>query len=123
MKRPADERAKLLDRLHAESAPEPLIGDRRVVKAIAEDDAAARQCRLDELLDTPCARGEEKKQLGHIANRQSGVAPEHKRADLLAERRASGLARLENREPPLAEIGLQLEEKRGFPWIPRRLRR
>ena len=83
--------------LEAEAAGDALVGDRRVDVAVADHGGAARERRPDQLLDVLGTRGRVERRLGP---RSDVAAVEDEVADLLAERRAAGLAREDDLDRP-----------------------
>lgn len=86
----AQEAMKFKNHLRPKLPPTPLIGLRRVGKAITENDLAGIESRQNDLSDSLCAVG---KHEGHFRQRRKARGPrvEDKRADPVAR---SGAARL-----------------------------
>jgi len=72
-----------------ETAPSPLIGKGGVGEAVADHGGAARQRRLDQLLEVVPSCGEHQQRLGQCVHR----AVQHQLTQCFGQRRAPGLAR------------------------------
>jgi hypothetical protein len=72
-----------------EAAPRALVGEGGVGEAVAQDDIAARERRLDHAHDMVAPRREHQQRLGQRIHR---LAEDH-RAQRFGDRRAAGLAR------------------------------
>ncbi len=93
---------ELRDAVEGESAAGSLVSVSRVGEAIADHPAARLEMRLDEVLEVHGTRRKHEQKLRGIGQ-HLGAGREHQLADLLGERRASGLAREHARDGTRAE--------------------